>query len=164
MPWISAPDLVNLKLAKFSHVSEETSREDVRGGLAQARDHVCLQAGVVASMFGLLSKPEGAPHRVLVGDWRAETHSGQVTSVIAATYAADGAFLIRTEISGTQTPPPPTTQAGRYRTQTIDKRRFKLHLLDDDGRVMSTSVRTIIDRNTMVSDLGKVTFHRHFGD
>src|SRR5579871_624268 len=67
----------------------------------------------------VFGKPKPAPSfaRQLIGEWRAETASGDVTSIITAVYSEDGSFLIRNQMGVRGAQSGPTTQAGRYRVE-----------------------------------------------
>lgn len=110
-------------------------------------------------MFG---KPKSGDSflKTLIGDWRAETASGDVHSLIEATFNADGSFQTRTHIDIRGVPKPPSTQVGRFRLEAVDKQRFKLLAIDDNGAPLSTTVRAFINRDTMVNEVGRITFHR----
>jgi hypothetical protein len=57
-------------------------------------------------------------------------------------------------------PADPVTQTGRYRIEAVDKTRFRLSTIDENGAPISTTVRTFVNRNTMVNEVGRITFHR----
>jgi Mrp family chromosome partitioning ATPase len=42
----------------------------------------------------------------------------------------------------------------------VDKTRFRLSTIDENGAPISTTVRTFVNRNTMVNEVGRITFHR----
>jgi hypothetical protein len=110
-------------------------------------------------MFG---KPKAAPSfaRSLVGEWRAETSSGDVTSSITAVYAEDGSFIVRNEMDVRGAKTGPVTQAGRYRVEPVDKQKFKLHTIDENGLPLTSTLRTFLDKDTMVNEVGRITFKR----
>ena len=113
-------------------------------------------------MFGLgKSSSKTAPKfgARLVGEWRAEAVRGDVVSHIFATFNGDGTFHIRTEVEngGHQ---PPRSQFGRYRVEAIDKERFRIITIDEFGSPTGSSVRRYIDENTMLNELGQITFQR----
>jgi hypothetical protein len=110
-------------------------------------------------MFG---KPKAAPSfaRSLVGEWRAETASGEVTSAITAVYHEDGSFIVRNQLDVRGAPAGPVTQAGRYRVEPVDKQKFKLHTIDENGLPLTSTLRTFVDKDTMVNEVGRITFKR----
>ena len=110
-------------------------------------------------MFG---KPKAAPSfaRSLVGEWRAETASGEVTSAITAVYNEDGSFIVRNKLDVRGAPAGPVTQAGRYRVEPIDKQKFKLHTIDENGLPLTSTLRTFLDKDTMINEVGRITFKR----
>lgn len=110
----------------------------------------------------VFGKPKPAPSfaRQLVGEWKAETASGDVTSVITAVYGEDGSFLIRNQMGVRGAQSGPTTQAGRYRVEPIDKQKFKLHTIDENGSPLTSTLRTFLDKDTMVNEVGAITFKR----
>jgi hypothetical protein len=110
-------------------------------------------------MFFGKPKPTGFT-RTLIGEWRAETVSGDVKGEITAIFYPDGAFMTRNRMEVRGVPADPVTQAGRYRVEAVDKTRFKLSTIDDNGAPISTTIRTFIDRNTMVNEVGRITFRR----
>ncbi len=83
-------------------------------------------------MFG---KTKAAPSfaRTLVGEWRAETVSGEVTSAITAIFNEDGSFVIRNQMDVRGARTGPVMQAGRYRVEAVDRQRFRLHTIDENG-------------------------------
>ena len=88
-------------------------------------------------MFG---KPKPANlTRTLVGEWRADTLSGDVRGEITAVFNSDGTFTTRNK---------------------MDKQRFRLYTIDENGSPVSSTVRTFVDKNTMVNDIGRITFRR----
>jgi len=115
--------------------------------------------GIVAMLFR--GKPKSATLiHTLVGEWRAETLSGDVKGEIIAIFNTDGSYLTRNqmEIRGVQAAP--VTQTGRYRVEPLDKQRFRLFTVDEDGHPVSATVRTFVDSNTMINEVGRITFHR----
>lgn len=98
--------------------------------------------------------------RTLVGEWRADTSSGDVRGEITAIFNTDGSYLTRNKMEIRGIPHDPVTQAGRYRVEAVDKVRFKLFTIDENGQPLSTTVRTFVDRNTMVNEVGRITFKR----
>jgi hypothetical protein len=109
-------------------------------------------------MFG---KPKPANlTRTLVGEWRADTLSGDVRGEITAVFNADGTFTTRNRMEVRGVPADPLTQTGRYRIETLDKQRFRLYTIDENGSPVSSTVRTFVDKNTMVNDVGRITFRR----
>jgi hypothetical protein len=98
--------------------------------------------------------------RTLVGEWHADTMSGEVKGEITAVFNTDGTFLTcnRMEVRGV--PAHPVTQTGRYRIEAVDKQRFKLFTIDENGAPISTTTRIFIDRNTMLNEVGRITFKR----
>lgn len=109
-------------------------------------------------MFGK-PKPQNFT-RTLVGEWRAETLSGGVKGEITAVFNTDGTFFTRNQMEIRGVPADPVTQTGRYRIETVDKTRFRLSTIDENGAPISTTVRTFVNRNTMVNEVGRITFHR----
>lgn len=114
-------------------------------------------------MFGK-PKPNLWHARTLVGEWRADTLSGDVRGEITAVFAADGGFTTRNRMDVRGVASDPTTQVGRYRVEGIDKTRFKLFTIDENGALVSTTIRTFLDANTMVNDVGRITFKRVMAD
>jgi len=115
--------------------------------------------GIVAMLFR--GKPKSATLiHTLVGEWRADTLSGDVKGEITAIYNTDGSYMTRNrmEIRGVQAPP--VTQTGRYRVEPLDKQRFRLFTVDEDGHPVSATVRTFVDSNTMINEVGRITFRR----
>lgn len=109
-------------------------------------------------MFG---KPKAQNFtRTLVGEWRAETMSGGVKGEITAVFNTDGTFMTRNQMEIRGVMANPVTQTGRYRIETIDKNRFRLSTIDENGAPISTTVRTFVNRNTMVNEVGRITFLR----
>lgn len=111
-------------------------------------------------MFGK-RKPVVSITRTLVGEWHAETTSGDVRGVITAVFNSDGTFLTRNQLDRRGIPTDPVTQVGRYRVEPIDKDRFRLFTVDENGQPLATAVRAFVDNDTMVNEGGKVTFKRH---
>jgi hypothetical protein len=104
-------------------------------------------------------KPASLAH-TLVGEWHAETLSGDVRGVITAIFNTDGSYLTRNKMEVRGVPAAPVTQTGRYRIEPIDKQRFKLFTIDENGQPHSTTTRTFVDSNTMVNEVGRITFKR----
>ena len=98
--------------------------------------------------------------RTIVGEWRADTLSGDVKGEITAIFYADGGFMTRNCMQVRGVAADPVTQTGRYRIEAVDKQRFKLFTIDENGAPVSATVRTFIDRNTMVNEVGRITFKR----
>jgi hypothetical protein len=98
--------------------------------------------------------------KTLVGEWRAETVSGDVKGEITAVFHPDGAFITRNRMEVRGVPADPVTQAGRYRVEPVDKMRFRLFTIDENGAPISTTIRTFVDQNTMVNEVGRITFKR----
>jgi hypothetical protein len=98
--------------------------------------------------------------RTLVGEWHADTLSGDVRGEITAIFNMDGSYLTRNqmEIRGVQADP--VTQTGRYRVESVDKQRFRLFTIDENGQPLSTTVRSFVDKNTMLNEVGRITFKR----
>ncbi|HVY89516.1 MAG TPA: hypothetical protein VG942_11645 [Hyphomonadaceae bacterium] len=113
-------------------------------------------------MFG---KPSPSNfNRTLVGEWRADTMSGDVKGEITAIFNTDGTFLTRNRMEVRGRPADPVTQAGRYRIEPVDKQRFKLFTIDENGSPVSATVRHFVDRNTMINEVGRITFKRVEGE
>ncbi|MEZ5937712.1 MAG: hypothetical protein R3C52_05780 [Hyphomonadaceae bacterium] len=110
-------------------------------------------------MFGK-PKPVDTFTRRLIGEWRAETSSGQVSGVIVAVFNPDGSFHTRSEVNGAEGPASHTSQAGRFRVDPIDRERFRLSLFDEEGSETYTSVRSFPDPTTMLTEVGRVKFTR----
>jgi hypothetical protein len=109
-------------------------------------------------MFG---KPKPANFtRTLVGEWRADTLSGDVRGEIVAVFNNDGTFVTRNRMEVRGVPADPVTQTGRYRIEPVDKQRFKLFTIDENGAPVSATTRTFVDKNTMVNEVGRITFKR----
>ena len=104
-------------------------------------------------------KPATLIH-TLVGAWQADTSSGDVRGKITAIFNTDGSWLTRNQMEIRGVAADPITQTGRYRVEALDKQRFRLFTIDDDGRPISTTTRTFIDSNTMINDVGRITFRR----
>ena len=121
------------------------------------------KSGNIQSMFGK-PKPNLWHARTLVGEWRADTLSGDVRGEITATFTADGAFTTRNRMDVRGVASDPITQVGRYRVEGIDKTRFRLFTIDENGSPVSTTIRTFVDHNTMVNDVGRITFRRVAND
>lgn len=110
-------------------------------------------------MFGMGKKHSPSVGVRLIGEWRAETARGEVKSAIHAIYNGDGSFSVRTRVTGGYETKP-RTQVGRYRIETIDKSRFKLVTIDENGTPMGSSIRKFIDDNTMLNEMGQTRFQR----
>ena len=110
-------------------------------------------------MFGK-TKPVVSITRTLCGEWRADTSSGDVRGAITAVFNTDGTFMTRNQMDVRGVPSDPITHVGRYRVEPIDKQRFKLFTVDENGQPASTTIRTFIDHNTMVNEIGRITFRR----
>jgi hypothetical protein len=109
-------------------------------------------------MFG---KPKPSNFtRLLVGEWRADTLSGDVKGEITSVFNTDGTFVTCNKMEVRGVTAQPVTQTGRYRVEGIDKQRFRLFTIDENGAPVSTTVRTFLDRNTMVNEVGRITFKR----
>ena len=104
-------------------------------------------------------KPATLIH-TLAGAWRAETLSGDVKGEILAYFNADGSYLTRNRMEIRGVPAQPVTQTGRYRVEALDKTRFKLFTIDENGQLLSSTVRTFVDQDTMINEVGRITFHR----
>lgn len=104
-------------------------------------------------------KPATLIH-TLVGEWKAETLSGDVKGEITAVFNVDGSFLTRNQMEIRGVAANPVTQTGHYRIEAIDKQRFRLFTMDENGHPVSTTVRTFVDSNTMINEIGPITFHR----
>jgi hypothetical protein len=96
----------------------------------------------------------------LVGEWRADTLSGDVKGEIIAIFNTDGSYLTRNRMEIRGVIANPVVQTGRYRVEPLDKQRFKLFTVDENGQPVSATVRTFVDSNTMINDVGRITFHR----
>lgn len=110
-------------------------------------------------LFRGKSKPASLAH-TLVGAWRADTMSGDVKGEITAIFNTDGSYLTRNRMEIRGVPADPVTQAGRYRIEALDKQRFKLFTIDENGQPMSTTTRTFVDNDTMINEVGRITFRR----
>lgn len=110
-------------------------------------------------MFGMSKKRSPSLGVRLIGEWRAETERGEVKSAIHAIYNGDGSFSVRTKVTGGGESKP-RTQVGRYRIETIDRSRFRIITIDENGAPMGSSIRTFIDDNTMINEMGNTTFQR----
>ena len=44
--------------------------------------------------------------------------------------------------------------------EALDKQRFKLFTIDENGQPLSTTVRSFVDKNTMLNEIGHITFKR----
>ena len=109
-------------------------------------------------MFG---KPKASGfHKTLVGEWKADTLSGDVKGEITAVFHTDGTFFTRNKMEVRGVPADPVTHTGRYRIEAVDKSRFKLFTIDENGAPLSATVRTFVDRNTMMNEVGRITFRR----
>jgi hypothetical protein len=95
-----------------------------------------------------------------VGEWKADTHSGDVKGEITAVFHTDGTFFTRNKMEVRGVPADPVTHTGRYRIEAVDKSRFKLFTIDENGVPQSATVRTFVDRNTMMNEVGRITFRR----
>jgi len=98
--------------------------------------------------------------RTLVGEWRADTSSGDVKGEITAVFNTDGSYLTRNRMEVRGVPTDPVTQTGRYRIESVDKQRFKLFTIDENGQPLSTTIRSFVDRNTMLNEVCRITFKR----
>lgn len=103
---------------------------------------------------------QGSFSRTLVGEWRADTLSGDVKGEITAVFNTDGSFMTRNKMEIRGVPASPVTQTGRYRIEPVDKQRFRLFTIDENGQPVSSTVRSFVDENTMVNEVGRITFHR----
>ena len=98
--------------------------------------------------------------RTLVGEWTADTLSGDVKGHIMSVFNTDGTYVTRNRMEVRGVPADPVTHTGRYRVEAVDKTRFKLFTIDENGQPVSATVRTFVDRNTMVNEVGRITFKR----
>lgn len=114
-------------------------------------------------MFGK-PKPSVSITRTLVGEWRADTLSGEVRGAITAIFNSDGTFMTRNQMDVRGAASDPITHVGRYRVEPIDRQRFRLFTVDENNAPISTTVRTFIDNNTMVNEIGRITFRRVLGE
>ncbi|MDZ4759846.1 MAG: hypothetical protein SGJ21_02070 [Alphaproteobacteria bacterium] len=110
-------------------------------------------------MFGKPKTGE-AFSRQIIGEWRAETASGDVTGAITAVFSEDGSFLTRNRLDVRGVEGDRSTQVGRFRIEPVDKQRFRLFTIDDNGVPLTTTTRTFLDRDTMVNEVGAITFRR----
>lgn len=110
-------------------------------------------------MFGIGKKRMPSVGVLLIGEWRAETVRGEVKSAIQAIYNGDGSFSVRTKVTGGGEGKP-RTQVGRYRVETLDRSRFRIVTIDENGAPMGSSIRTFVDDNTMLNEMGQTTFQR----
>ena len=110
-------------------------------------------------MFGKTKTIDTFARRI-IGEWRAEATSGRAHSVITAVFHSDSTFLIRTELHGPGAAVRALTQAGRYRVEPIDRARFRLFTTDEEGAPQPASTRTFADDNTMMTEIGRLTFLR----
>ena len=109
----------------------------------------------------LFGKPKPANFtRTLVGEWHADTLSGDVKGQITSVFNTDGTFVTRNQMEVRGVAADPVTHTGRYRVEPVDKTRFKLFTIDENGVPVSATVRTFLDRNTMVNEVGRITFRR----
>ena len=115
--------------------------------------------GTSAMLFR--GKPKSATLiHTLVGAWRAETLSGDVKGEILAWFHEDGSYLTRNQMEIRGVAAQPVTQTGRYRIEPLDRTRFKLFTIDENGQPLSSTVRTFIDNDTMINEVGRITFRR----
>lgn len=98
--------------------------------------------------------------RILVGEWRADTSSGDVRGEITAVFNSDGSYMTRNQMEIRGVRADPVTQTGRYRIEPIDKQRFKLFTIDENGQPLSATTRSFIDPNTMLNEVGRIIFRR----
>jgi hypothetical protein len=106
-------------------------------------------------------KPKQATFsRTLVGEWRADTLSGDVKGEITAVFNTDGSYMTRNRMEIRGVPAAPVTQTGRYRIEPVDKLRFRLLTIDENGQPLSTTIRSFVDDNTMLNEVGRITFRR----
>lgn len=110
-------------------------------------------------MFGMSRKQTPSVGVRLIGEWRAEMARGEVRSAIHAIFNGDGSFSVRTKVTGGGEGKA-RTQVGRYRIETVDKTRFKLVTIDENGAPMGTSIRTFLDEDTMLNEMGQTQFRR----
>ena len=102
--------------------------------------------------------------RTLVGEWRADTLSGDVKGEITAIFNQDGSYMTRNRMEIRGVPAAPVTQTGRYRIEPVDKLRFRLFTLDENGQPVSNTIRSFPDDNTMLNEVGRITFKRVEGE
>ncbi len=114
-------------------------------------------------MFGKQKKPDTFSGR-LIGEWRAETVSGDVHGAITAIFREDGTFLTRNQLDVRGKAAAPISQAGRYRVEPVDRTRFKLFMIDENGAPLATSLRTFVDEQTMLTEIGRISFRRAAND
>jgi len=110
-------------------------------------------------LFGRKPKPASFS-RTLVGEWRADTLSGDVKGEITAVFHADGSFMTHNRMEIRGVPAPPVIQTGRYRIEPVDKLRFRLFTIDENGQPVSNTVRSFVDPDTMLNEVGRITFRR----
>lgn len=110
-------------------------------------------------MFGK-AKPLVSITRTLCGEWRADTSSGDVRGAITAVFNTDGTFMTRNQMEVRGAPADPVIQVGRYRVEAIDRTRFRLFTADENGSPISSTIRTFVDHNTMLNEIGRITFRR----
>ena len=79
---------------------------------------------------------------------------------ITAVFNTDGSYLTRNRMEIRGVPAAPVTQTGRYRIEPVDKVRFRLLTIDENGQPVSTTIRSFVDDNTMLNEVGRITFHR----
>ena len=115
--------------------------------------------GTKAMLFRGKPKPATLVH-TLIGAWRADTLSGDVKGEITVYFEADGSYLTRNQMEIRGVAAPPVTQTGRYRVEALDRARFKLFTLDENGQALSTTTRTFLDSDTMINEVGRITFRR----
>lgn len=109
----------------------------------------------------LFGKPRPANFtRTLVGEWHADTLSGDVKGQITSVFNTDGTYVTRNRMEIRGVPTDPVTHTGRYRVEAVDKTQFRLFTIDENGAPVSNTIRTFVDRNTMVNEVGRITFKR----
>jgi hypothetical protein len=136
------------------------SPDDCSGQLAQAPACAGMSfEGTWDMLFRSKVKPATLVH-TLVGAWRADTLSGDVKGEITAIFNTDGSYLTRNQMEIRGVPAHPVTQTGRYRIEPIDKQRFRLFTIDENGQPLSATVRTFVNSNTMINEVGRITFTR----
>ena len=92
--------------------------------------------------LGMFGKPKPANlNRTLVGEWHADTLRGEVKGEITAIFHNDGTFMTCNKMEVRGVPAHPVTQTGRYRVEAMDKQRFKLFTIDENGAPISTTIR-----------------------
>jgi len=132
---------------------------DSGGWLAAKPVLACLLKGLGTMFFN--GKPKTTSFtRTLVGEWRADTSSGDVKGEITAVFNTDGSYLTRNRMEIRGVVADPVTQTGRYRIEAVDKQRFKLFTIDENGQPLSTTIRSFVDKNTMLNEVGRITFKR----